>query len=234
MSGAEHPTTNRSWLRWCLAVTVVLLIAGFFVFRLDRYLSWQFIRDHLHTLQETVDEHLLIAAAVLFAVYVLVTGLSLPVATVLSLLAGALFGRWIGTLIVVMAATTGATLAMLGSRFLVREWVRRRFGSRLAAIDEGVCREGAYYLLTLRLMPFVPFWLINLAVGLTAMSALNFAAVTLVGITPAAFIYVSAGTALGSIQSPSDILTPQVFGWLILLGILPLAFRWLARCRRCG
>jgi uncharacterized membrane protein YdjX (TVP38/TMEM64 family) len=234
MSGAEVPPANRSWLRWLLAGAIVLFIAGFFVFRLDRYLSWQFIRDHLHTLQETVGEHLLIAAAVLFAVYVLVTGLSLPVATVLSLLAGALFGRWIGTLIVVVAATTGATLAMLGSRFLVREWVRRRFGPRLAAIDEGVRRDGAYYLLTLRLLPIVPFWLINLGIGPTAMPVRLFAAITLVGISPAAFIYVSAGTALGSIESPSDILTPQVFGWLILLGILPLAIRGLARRWRRG
>jgi uncharacterized membrane protein YdjX (TVP38/TMEM64 family) len=215
-----------------LAAVLVLGVAGFYALGLGRYLSWDFLRGHLDELQQQVGEHLLPAAALFFLVYVAATALSLPVATALSLTAGALFGRWLGTGVVLLAATLGATLACLSSRYLFRDWVRRRFGARLAALDRGVERDGAYYLFTLRLVPAFPFFLINLGMGLTPLPAWTFFWVSLLGMLPGTFVYVNAGTALGSVASPSEVLSPGVLASLALLGALPLALRLLARWAR--
>src|SRR5262249_40037385 len=157
-----------------------------------------------------------------FVVYVTGTGLSLPVAVWLSLLAGYLFGRWLGTSVVILAATCGATLAFLSSRYLFRDAVQRRFGTRLRVINEGVMRDGAFYLFALRLVPVVPFFLINLGMGLTTMRVWTFAWVSLVGMLPGTFTYVNAGGALRDLQKPSDILSGNVVLALALLGLLPL------------
>jgi uncharacterized membrane protein YdjX (TVP38/TMEM64 family) len=171
--------------------------------------------------------------AVFFTAYVAVTALSLPAATVLSLAAGVLFGRWVGTAVVLLAATLGATLAFLSSRYLLRDWVRRRSGARLEAVNRGVERDGAFYLLTLRLVPAFPFFLVNLAMGLTPMRAWTFAWVSLVGMLPATFLYVHTAATLEGVHSPREILSPGVLLSLALLGVVPLALRWFVR-RRAG
>lgn len=220
------PTPKRpSWPRWLLAGMVLLAVAAFYAFGLHHYLSWESIRANLDEWQAWTNENLLLAVVLFFCGYVLVTALSLPVAVYLSLLAGALFGRWLGTAVVSVAATLGATGAFLLSRYLFRDMVQRRFGERLAAINRGVEREGAFYLFTLRLVPAVPFFLINLGMGLTPMRVSTFALVSWVGMLPGTFIYLNAGEALGSLESPAGILSVEVLVPLILLGLFPLAVR---------
>jgi uncharacterized membrane protein YdjX (TVP38/TMEM64 family) len=207
----------------------MVAVAGFYALGLHRYLSWDYVRSHLDQLQTEVATYPLASLAVFLAVYVAATALSLPVATALGLLAGAVFGRWLGTAVVILAATLGATLALLSSRYLVRGWVQRRFGDRLAAVNRGVEQDGAYYLLTLRLVPVFPFFLVNLAAGLTPMRAGTFAWVSLLGMLPGTFLYVNAGAELGRLASPRDALSPELLGSLALLGLVPLTLRLLAR-----
>lgn len=220
--------------RWLTAGTIVLLIAGFFLLGLQRYFSLDYIRAHLDFWENKTDENLPLALGLFFVLYVTVTGLSLPVAVWLSLLAGLLFGRGLGTAVVLLAATCGATLAFLSSRYLFREVVQQRFGERLQAINAGVEHDGAFYLFALRLVPAVPFFLINLGMGLTPIRVWTFAWISLVGMLPGTFAYVNAGGALRDIEKPSDILSGEVVLALALLGLLPLLLRWLVSFLRKG
>jgi uncharacterized membrane protein YdjX (TVP38/TMEM64 family) len=221
-----------------LAAFLVLAVLGFYALGLHRSLSWDSVRDHLDAWQALGRENLLPALAVFFLVYVAVTALSLPAAAILTMVAGALFGRWLGTAVVSVASTLGATLAFLSSRFIVRDWVQRRLGDRLEAINRGVEEDGAYYLYTLRLVPVVPFFLINLGLGLTPIRVTTFAAVSWLGMLPGTFLYVNAGTELASLDSPADVLSWPVLLSLALLGVVPLAIRkfiqWQVRWRTAG
>ncbi|HEX8203230.1 MAG TPA: TVP38/TMEM64 family protein [Isosphaeraceae bacterium] len=223
------PARAPSWTRWTPAILILLAIGGASGLGLHGGLAWEELRGRLDGLQEQARRDVPAALAVFFLLYTAVTALSLPAAAGLSLVAGAVFGRWLGTLVVLLAATLGATLALLGSRYLLRDWVRRRFGARLETIDRGVERDGAYYLLALRLVPAVPFVLVNLGMGLTRMNVMPFALVSLVGMLPGTFLYVNAGAALGSVTTPGEVLTPRVLLALALLGIGPLALRTLLR-----
>ncbi|MDQ3471279.1 MAG: FAD-dependent oxidoreductase, partial [Pseudomonadota bacterium] len=153
----------------------------------------------------------------------------------LTLAAGAIFGLWLGTLMVSFASAIGASLAFLSSRFVLRDWVKARFGKRVEAIDRGVEKDGAFYLLTLRLIPAFPFFLINLAMGLTAMRVATFYIVSQIGMLAGTIVYVNAGTQLAGIESTSDILSPALIGSFVLLGIFPLiakaALGWWRRRR---
>jgi uncharacterized membrane protein YdjX (TVP38/TMEM64 family) len=212
-----------------LVTAIVLAVVIFYWLGLYRYFDWTEIRDNIDTLREQARNHLLLALVVFFVVYVSVTALSLPVATVLSLTAGAIFDRWLGTVLVSLSSTSGATLAFLGSRYLFRDWVRQKFGSRLDGIDRGVDRDGAWYLFSLRLTPLVPFFLVNLGMGLTPIRVSTFAGVSWLGMLPATVVFVNAGTALSEIKSPRDVLSPTVLLSLALLGITPLLIRLLLR-----
>src|SRR5262249_20170446 len=131
-----------AWTRWLLAAALLLAVAGFYASGLYRYFDWDYVRDHLDDLQAEVQQHLLLSLLIFFLLYVAMTALSLPAAAVLTVLAGALFGRWLGTGVVSLASTLGATLAFLSSRYILRDWVQRRFGPRLAPINEGVQKDG--------------------------------------------------------------------------------------------
>ena len=192
---------------------------------MHRYLSWEFIRAHLDDWQAQVGANLFMALVVFFLVYVAVTALSLPAAAILTMLGGALFGRWLGTGVVSLASTVGATLAFLSSRYILRDWVQRKFAERLKPINQGVAQDGAYYLFTLRLVPAVPFFLINLGMGLTPMRTATFAVVSWLGMLLGTFLYVNAGTELATLDSPGDLLSWKVLGSLALLGIAPLVIR---------
>jgi pyruvate/2-oxoglutarate dehydrogenase complex dihydrolipoamide dehydrogenase (E3) component/uncharacterized membrane protein YdjX (TVP38/TMEM64 family) len=162
-------------------------------------------------------------AAGFFAVYVAATALSLPgAATLLTLAGGAAFGLLWGTVLVSFASSLGATLAFLASRFVLRDWVQARFGSYLRGINEGVAKEGAFYLFTLRLIPAVPFFAINLAMGLTPLRAWTFYWVSQLGMLAGTLVYVNAGTQLGALESPAGILSPGLIGAFLLLGLFPL------------
>lgn len=178
------------------------------------------------------QQHPLQTALAFFLIYVLVTTLSIPGATLLTLLAGSQFGLFQGTVLVALAATCGATLAMLISRYLLRAWVRLRFATPMAAINSGVEREGLYYLFALRLTPIFPFFLINLLMGLTSVKTPGYFAVSLVGMLPAIVVYLNAGRQLSQLRSLSDILSPGMMLMFALLGFLPLFSRWIVRLLR--
>jgi uncharacterized membrane protein YdjX (TVP38/TMEM64 family) len=200
-------------------------VLGFYVLGLHRYFDWEYVRSQLDDLKARKDQHFLLALLLFFVVYVVLTALSLPAAATLTVLAGFLFGRWWGTGVVSLASTLGATLAFLSSRYLFRDWVQRRFGARMKPIFDGVERDGAYYLFLLRLVPVVPFFLINLGMGLTPMRVTTFAVVSWAGMLLGTILYVNAGAAAGDIRSPRDILTPGVLVSFALLGIVPLVLR---------
>jgi uncharacterized membrane protein YdjX (TVP38/TMEM64 family) len=183
------------------------------------------VRGWLADLRGWQQDNPVALAAGFFAAYVAVTALSLPVAVWLTLGAGALFGFGWGLLIVSFASTLGATLAFLASRFLLRDWVRARLGARAATIDAGLERDGAFYLFSLRLIPVVPFFAVNLLMGLTPIQPLTFALVSQVGMLAGTAVYVNAGTQLAQLQGLSGILSPGLLGSFVLLGLFP----WLAR-----
>jgi uncharacterized membrane protein YdjX (TVP38/TMEM64 family) len=206
---------------------VLAAIAAFFLLDLGSYLTLEGLKARQEQLAGFVEREPLLAIGGFFLIYVAVTALSLPGAAILTLAAGAVFGLWWGILIVSFASTIGATLAFLTSRYLLRDWVKGRFGKRVKAVDEGIVRDGAFYLLTLRLIPVFPFFLINLAMGLTAMRVLTFALVSQVGMLPGTAVYVNAGTQLAGIEKTSDILSPALLGSLALLGLFPLLAKWI-------
>ena len=208
--------------RWGLLAALVLAVVAFFAFGLGRYLSLEFIKSQQGQLEAWRAANPLVAALTFFGIYIAVTALSLPGATILTLAAGAIFGLGWGSLIASFAASIGATLAFLISRLVLRDWVQARFGERLAAINDGVRRDGAFYLFTLRVVPLLPFFLINLAMGLTHIGVLTFYWVSQLGMLVGTVVYVNAGTQLARIDKLSDVASPGVLASLALLGLFPL------------
>jgi uncharacterized membrane protein YdjX (TVP38/TMEM64 family) len=223
------PRQPRIGSRWLVLAIIVVAIGAFYALGLHRYLSWESVKANLDSWKTAARENLLLSLGVFFAVYVTVTTLSLPVAGMLSLVAGALFGLEVGVPLVSISATLGGTGAFLLARYLLRDAVQRRFGDRLATINRGVEWDGGYYLFTLRLTPAVPFFLVNLGMALTPMRATTFALVSWVGMLPGSFVFINAGTELGKVETPADILSPHVILALVLLGVLPLLLRLLVR-----
>ena len=201
---------------------VAVLVVAFFAFDLGRFLDLEFLKEQRGRLQELFVARPFLVAAVFFAIYVAVTGLSLPGAAVLTLVAGAIFGLGWGTVIASFASTLGATFAFLLARYIARAAVRRRFAGALERIDGGVRKDGAFYLFTLRLVPVFPFFIINLAMGLTSMRVLAFAFVSQAGMLPGTLVYVNAGTRLGELESLAGILSPALWLSFVLLGVFPL------------
>ena len=208
-----------------LLLTLLLGIAAFFAFDLGRFFSLDFLRASQASLAALREQQPLLLAAGFFLVYVAVTALSLPGATIVTLAGGAIFGLGWGLLLVSFASSIGATLAFLTARFLLRDSVQARFGQRLADIDQGIRKDGAFYLFTLRLIPVVPFFVINLLMGLTAMKTRTFYWVSQLGMLAGTAVYVNAGTQLGQLQSLRGILSPGLLGSFVLLGLFPLIAR---------
>ena len=208
--------------RIALVLAVAAAFAAFFLFDLGSTLSLDTLKSRQSELASFVEREPLIAAGGFFLIYVAATALSLPGAVVMTLAAGAIFGLLLGTLIVSFASMAGASLAFLSSRYLFRDWVRKRFGKRIETMDRGLAKDGAFYLLTLRLIPVFPFFLINLAMGLTVMRLATFAFVSQIGMFAGTLVFVNAGTQLAAIESTGDILSPGLIGSLVLLGLFPL------------
>jgi pyruvate/2-oxoglutarate dehydrogenase complex dihydrolipoamide dehydrogenase (E3) component/uncharacterized membrane protein YdjX (TVP38/TMEM64 family) len=209
--------------RLLLLLAIAAAIGAFFAFDLGRFLTLESVKARQAELEAWVDARPFATAGGYFAIYVVATALSLPgAATVLTLLGGALFGFVWGLVLVSFASSIGATLAFLASRFLFRDAVRARFGERLAALDEGVRRDGAFYLFTLRLIPVFPFFLVNLAMGLTPIATRTFYLVSQLGMLAGTAVYVNAGTALARIDSVRGLLSPALIGSFVLLGLFPL------------
>ena len=190
-------------------------------------LSLDTLKIHQQTLLDRVEQAPLQSALIYFAVYVLVSALSIPGAALLTLLGGAIFSLWEATLLVSFASTLGATLAMLVSRYLLRDWVQRRFAAQMNTIDVGMVRDGARYLFALRLMPLFPFFLVNLLMGLTRIQVRHYWWVSQLAMLPATVIYLNAGRELGKLTTLRDILSPGLLFAFTLLGLLPLVTRWL-------
>lgn len=199
-----------------------LLAALFFIFDLGRFLTLESLKNNRDLLLAWQDDHRLAAVALFMLIYIAQTALSLPGATILSLAAGALFGPWLGTLYAVTAAGIGAGLAFLACRYLFREAVVKKFGGKLEGINRELDGRGLNYLLFLRLVPVFPFFLINLAAGLTRLPLRTFLLGTFVGIIPGGFVYVNAGAGLATIDTLADIASPRVLGAFALLGLFAL------------
>src|SRR5687768_2417358 len=205
-----------------LIAAIAAAVAAFLALGGPAYLTFESIKAQQAAIESYHAARPWQSALLYFALYIAVTGLSLPGAAVMTLAGGAIFGLAWGTLIVSFAASIGATLAFLASRFVLRDWVQRRFGEPLRAINRGVEREGAFYLFTLRLIPVIPFFAINLAMGLTRMRVWTFYWVSQLGMLAGTLVYVNAGRQLAAIDSPAGILSPALIGAFVLLGLFPL------------
>jgi dihydrolipoamide dehydrogenase len=200
----------------------VVCVAAFFIFDLDRYLTLDYIKSQRDAVIAWKEASPIVASISFFLVYVAVTALSLPGATIMTLAVAAVFGLMWGLLLVSFASTIGATLAFLIARFLLRDTVQARYGDRLTAINEGIAKDGAFYLFSLRLVPLFPFFVINLLMGLSPIRTWTYYWVSQLGMLAGTIVYVNAGTQLATLNSASGILSPGLIGSFILLGLFPL------------
>jgi uncharacterized membrane protein YdjX (TVP38/TMEM64 family) len=204
---------------------IVLFIIAFQLFDLGRYLTLSYIKESQAKFEVLYAEHPAMVIASYMILYILATSFSLPGAAVLTLAGGALFGILTGTVIVSFASTIGATIACFLSRFLLRDWIQGRFADRIQKVNEGIAKEGTFYLFTLRLIPVFPFWMINVLMGLTTMPLFKFYWVSQVGMLPGTLVYVNAGKELARIDSPGGILSPGLLFSFALIGIFPLTVK---------
>ncbi len=205
-----------------LLLAIAAAVIAFFVLDLGRFLDLAFFKEQQAGIESYRQNHPLLTAGVFFLIYVAVTGLSLPGAAVMTLVGGAIFGLLWGTVIISFASTIGATLAFLASRLLFRDSVQQRFGNKLRTVNDGIAREGAFYLFALRLVPIFPFFAINLLMGLTPIKVWTFFWVSQVGMLAGTLVYVNAGTQLAQIESVGGILSPAIIGSFVLLALFPL------------
>ncbi len=214
--------------RKIVIIAVMFVATGlFFWFDLQHYLTLDALKANRQALSEYHAAHRLAAAVIFITLYVIQTALSLPGAAILSLAAGAIFGVFAGTLYAVIAATVGATAAFIATRYLLRDIVLEKFGQKLQGMNRELEVRGFSYLLFLRFVPIFPFFLINLAAGLTSLPLRTFFLATAVGIIPGGFVYVNAGASLASVNSISDVASPRIlgsFGLLALFAIIPALY----------
>ncbi|MBP4040582.1 FAD-dependent oxidoreductase [Aeromonas sp. SrichE-2G] len=215
--------------RLLLLLVMGCLIGAFFAFDLGHYLSLSELQARQASLALWVDRHFVAASLLFLVIYVLSTALSLPGASLLTLAGSAVFGIGWGLLLVSFASSLGATLAFLSARFLLRDWVSARFGDKLATFQAGMAKDGPFYLLSLRLIPLFPFFLVNLVMGLTPIRVSTYYWVSQLGMLPGTFVYVLAGSELATLTSTGNILSPGLVAALTLLGLMPWLMRGLQR-----
>ncbi|MDD1780906.1 dihydrolipoyl dehydrogenase [Enterovibrio sp. ZSDZ35] len=205
-----------------IIVVIVAIFVTWFAFDLGALFTLENAKAQHEALKDSIASNFLTASIIYFAVYIGMTALSLPGAAIATLLGAALFGFWWALLLVSFASSIGATLAFLVSRFLLKDSVQSKFGNKLTTINQGVEKDGPFYLLTLRLIPVFPFFLINLLMGLTPIRTLTFYVVSQIGMLPGTAVYINAGTQLAQIDSLSGIVSPGVLLSLVLLGVFPI------------
>ncbi len=208
-----------------IVAAVIGVLVAFWSFNLGQYFTLSYLKGSAGRFRALYAEHRVLVILIYFVVYVATTSLSLPGAVVLTLAGGALFGLLTGTVIVSFASAIGATLACFVSRFLLRDWVQGKFGDKIARVNEGIEKEGAFYLFTLRLIPVFPFWMINLVMGLTKMPFRKFYWVSQLGMLAGTVVYVNAGKELAKIDSLKGILSPSLLISFALIGIFPIAVK---------
>lgn len=226
----SKPAAPSSSTRGKITVAIILAagIFAFFYFDLNQYLSLDALKANRDALLEFVESHYSAAVALYTGIYILQTALSLPGGAILTLAGGFLFGAVPATIYVNIGATLGATCAFLAARYLLRDWVEKKFGSKLAPIQEGFSHDAFSYLLTLRLIPLFPFFLVNLVSGLTRVRVGTYMVATAIGIIPGSFVYAYAGRQLGTINSLKEIASPNVllaFTMLGLLALVPIVYK---------
>jgi uncharacterized membrane protein YdjX (TVP38/TMEM64 family) len=223
-AGVERASRQKSARgKIIIAIIFALGLTAFFYFDLKQYFSLETLKANRDSLLVFTQTHYGTAVMLFIAIYMVQTAFSLPGGAILTLTGGFLFGSLLGTLYVNLGATTGATLAFLAARYLLRDWVEAKFGHRLGPIQEGFARNGFSYLLTLRLIPAFPFFLVNLLSGLTRVGLGTYILATAIGIIPGSFVYAYAGRQLGTINSLKEIASPGVLLAFTLLGLLALA-----------
>ncbi len=208
-----------------IIAAIAALIAAYFVFDLGTYLTLDGIKQVAAEASGFYAENPALVLAAFFLIYVAVTAASLPGAAIMTLAAGALFGLVTGTILVSFASTLGATLAFLASRYVLQDTMESRFGERLKGINEGLERDGAFYLFTVRMIPYIPFFVVNLVFGLTRIKTVTFALVSQVGMLLGTIVYVNAGTRLAEVNNPGDLLSPALLASFLLLALVP----WIAK-----
>jgi len=208
-----------------IVAVLVGIVVLFRVYHLERFLSLEYLKSSQERFAALYAAHRLQVAGAYFMLYVVVTALSLPGAAALTLAGGALFGMGVGLVTVSFASTIGATLACIVARFILRDWVQNRFGDRLKGINEGIKREGAFYLFTLRLVPIFPFFVINLVMGLTNIPLRTFYWVSQVGMLAGTAVYINAGKELAKIDSLSGIMSPSLLASFVILGLFPITVK---------
>ncbi len=219
---------SKTWIgRIAFLILLCAIIVAYKWFGLSQYLSLESLKTHQSAINSYYQSHSALVAGIFVLIYIASTSLSLPGATVLTLAAGAIFGLGLGTVLVSISSTIGATLAFLASRFLLRNFVQSKFKDKLERVNQGIEKEGAFYLFTLRLVPIFPFFLINLVMGLTSIRTLTFFFVSQLGMLAGTIAYVNAGTQLAQIESLKGILSPELLFSFALIGILPLLSKWI-------
>ena len=218
----------KPWHRWVLLAAVIAL--GFWVyhaFDLSQLFTLESLKNSRDQLLGLYAQQPGLTLGIYFAAYVIATAASFPGAVILTLAAGALFGFWLGLLMVSFASSLGALLAFLVARYLLHDTVQSRFARTLAPINEGVKRDGVFYLMTLRLVPIFPFWLVNLVMGVTPMTATRYYVTSQIGMLPGTAVFVLAGTQLAGIESVGDVLSPGLVASLVLLGVFPIIAKYI-------
>lgn len=205
-----------------VVVVIICLFAVYEILNLGQYLTLSHIKASREKLALLYSEHRILVIAVYMLIYILYSSLPLPGAEILSIAGGVLFGVWAGTIIVSFSSSIGATLACLISRFLLRDCLQSRFGDWVSTINRGIERDGAFYLFSLRLIPVIPYFAVNLVMGLSRMPLKTYYLVSQIGMIPATFLFVNAGKELTRINSPSDVLSPRLLLSLVLIGLFPL------------
>ena len=214
--------SGKTKQRIVIVLVVILLIVVFKVFGLDKYFTLSYLKESRESFAALYAQNRFLVIGSYMVIYILATALSLPGAAILTLAGGALFGLVVGTIIISFASSIGATLACFFSRFVLRDWVQGKFVDKLENVNQGIEKEGSFYLFTMRLIPVIPFWVINLVMGLTRMRLFTFYWVSQVGMLAGTIVYVNAGKELGKLESLSGILSPSLIISFVILGVFPL------------
>ncbi|MBF0444556.1 MAG: FAD-dependent oxidoreductase [Magnetococcales bacterium] len=208
--------------KFALFITIGIMVSAFFWFDVGQYFTLAFFKSQQEAIATFYTNNPTETMLIYFTIYVIVTGLSLPGAAILTLAGGAIFGVVSGTILISFASSIGATLAFIASRYLLRDFIIAKFGDKLSTINEGIKKDGALYLFTLRLVPAFPFFIINMVMGLTALPTATFYIVSQIGMLAGTVVYVNAGTQIAQLESLSGILSPELMGSFVLLGIFPI------------
>ncbi len=209
-----------------LVAIVAALIAAFFIFDLGQYLSLDYLKAQKDALNDLYRSKPILIITMFFLAYVAMAALALPAATILTLAGGAIFGFWTGLIVVSFASTIGATIAFLLTRYLFHDAIQSKFGDRLQAINNGIEREGAFYVFGLRLVPLFPFVVVNSVLGLTKLKTWTFYWSSQIGMLAGTAVYVNAGTQLANIDTLGDIANPKLLLSFALLGVFPIIAKY--------